>query len=149
VNEFVRRESEKRCDLHKGHESQRVLSPDYNYVGMLGEWEFGKLVGLFPDFSEKPGGDNGADFTIKLSFTVDVKTARRAYNLIHEQGKPFADIYVLAEYKDDDDSIMLIGWEWGYCLRNAPTKDFGYGVINHYISREKLRDINELMERMI
>lgn len=141
-------EADKRHVLHENHASSRPFSEGYEAIGMLGEWEFAKLVGVMPDCSLKPKGDEGVDFVVPLAFTVDVKTARKAFNLIHEQGKGFADIYVLAEYAEDG-AVSLLGWEWGSILSKAPTKDFGYGVINHYISREKLRPIGSLVARLM
>ncbi len=59
-----------------------------------------------------------------------------------------ADIIVLAQYHDND-SATCIGWEWGMVLKHAPKKDFGYGIINHYIPAEKLRPMDELIQRML
>ena len=55
------------------------------------------------------------------------------------------DIYVLADYNEGNS--ILLGWEWGKTLIQAPTKDFGYGVINHYIPAEDLRPISTIKER--
>jgi hypothetical protein len=118
---------------------------------MHGEFSFGMLCGLMPDVSDKPAGDGGIDFTVPLLFTVDVKTARKAFNLIHEQGKPFADIFVLAEFDDSNQTFCkasAVGWEWGAVLAKAPVKDFGYGVENHYIPRERLRSMDTLVRRV-
>jgi len=133
-----------RADVHADHASSRPLSEGYEGVGIAGEWAFAQFCGLMPDLERKPGGDKGIDFVVPLFFTVDVKTARKAGNLIHEQGKPFADIFILAEYDDDAKAAQLVGWEWGAKLRIAPTKDFGYGVINHYIPRAQLRNMRDL-----
>jgi hypothetical protein len=37
---------------------------------------------------------------------------------------------------------------WGRVLKQAPTRDFGYGVMNHYIASEKLRPMSELNDMM-
>jgi hypothetical protein len=144
--------AEQRSNTHVGHASQRVLSEDYNIVGVSGEFAFGNKFNLKVDDSIKPSGDKGVDFVIDLtvgeeqrSFTVDVKTARLPYNLLLEVGKPVVDIYVLADYNNGDS--MLLGWEWGIKLSQASSKDFGYGVINHYISALDLRPMDELYER--
>ena len=139
---------EDRNELHKNHESQRVLSEKHNEVGMAGEFSFGEFCGLWPDTESKPGGDGGIDFTVPLKFTVDVKTARKPGNLIHEQGKPVADIYVLAGYDDQSEKATLLGWQWGATLAAAPVRDFGYGVINHYIPQSQLRPMSELQARL-
>ena len=144
--------AEQRSKTHVGHASQRILSKDYNIVGVSGEFAFGDKFNLKVDDSIKPSGDKGVDFVLDLtvgedqrSFTVDVKTARLPYNLLLEVGKPVVDIYVLADYNNGDS--ILLGWEWGVKLSQAPSRDFGYGVINHYISALDLRPMEELYER--
>ena len=134
-----------RSGSHIGHESQRILGENHDLVGVSGEAIFAKYFGLKMNDEIKPEGDDGIDFLLGLNFSVDVKTARKPYNLLLEVGKPVADIYVLADYNDGDP--YLLGWEWGKNLANAPSKDFGYGVINHYIPAEKLRSMNELLNR--
>jgi len=136
-----------REEQHLDHPSHRPLSQGYEDVGIAGEFAFGEFSGLWPDTELKPGGDDGIDFTVALAFTVDVKTARKPYNLIHEEGKPFADIFVLAEYVECG-KAKLLGWEWGEVLREAPVRDFGYGVMNHYIPAGKLRSMASLAGRL-
>jgi hypothetical protein len=138
----------RRAAIHDGHNSSRPLSEGYEDVGMAGEFAFGHFCGLMPDIGERPDGDGGVDFVVPLLFTVDVKTARKAFNLIHEHGKPFADLFVLAEYFDGTRSASLVGWEYGKRLAAAPVRDFGYGVLNHYIPREELRPMDELAARL-
>ena len=137
--------AEQRSTTHVGHASQRVLSEDYNIIGVSGEFAFADKFNLQVDDSIKPSGDKGIDFVLDLSFTVDVKTARLPYNLLLEVGKPIVDIYVLADYNNGDS--ILLGWEWGVKLSQAPSRDFGYGVINHYISASDLRPMEDLYER--
>jgi hypothetical protein len=109
--------------------------------------EFGGEVDLTP----RPGGDGGRDFIVRLSveFKVDIKCFRNPVNLIVEVGKARkGTIYVLAGYDDAADRAYLLGWEWGALLLKAPTRDFGRGVVNHYISRYKLRSMHELRKRI-
>lgn len=146
--DFIADTAARRAELHAGHASSRPLSEGYEQIGLAGEVAFGMFSGLCPDFSDRPGGDRGVDFVSSLRYTVDVKTARRANNLLHEAGKPIAaDIYVLAEY--DEGKAELVGWEWGRNLAKAPTRDFGHGVVSHYIPREKLRPMSELARRLV
>lgn len=137
-----------REQLHATTPSSRPLSEGYESVGLHGEFAFGTFSGQMPDITERPKGDAGVDFVVPLLFTVDVKTARKAFNLIHESGKPFADIYVLAEYDDQSATARLVGWEFGSRLASSPTKDFGYGILNHYISRDVLRSMDSLGKRI-
>lgn len=137
-----------RHELHRDHPTSRPLSKDYEYVGLAGESAFAQATGLPPDLTLRAGGDKGQDFLLPLGFSVDVKTARKAGHLILEVGKPVADIYVLAEYSDETGKATLVGWTWGRLLAKAPSRDFGYGVINHYIPRAELRPMSELLKRM-
>ncbi len=147
--------AQQRSGTHVGHKSQRILSQDYNLIGVCGEDAFADEFDLDIDDSIRPSGDKGVDFTINLMcghdlhnepFTVDVKTAKLPFNLLLEVGKPVVDIYVLADYNEGDS--ILLGWSWGKVLSQAPSRDFGYGVINHYIPAEDLRPISELKERI-
>jgi hypothetical protein len=147
--EIITDEGVARREAHKNHASSRPLSKDYELIGLAGETAFGRFANKMPDLERKLGGDKGVDFIIPLKFSVDVKTARKATHLLHEEGKNFADIYVLAEYDSETKQARLIGWEWGKILKKAPVKDFGYGVVNHYIEAANLKPISELKERLI
>lgn len=149
MKSLIDAEAARREKLHENHASSRPLSKGYEGVGMMGEFAFGKLVGMMPDLEDRPGGDKGVDFVVPLRFTVDVKTARKPRNLISEVGKPTADILVLAGYDDDSGEVSMMGWEFGSVVRAAPSKDFGYGVINHYIPAKNLRPMSDLVARVM
>ena len=149
MNDFlniVKAEAEERHKAHEGQSSSRPLSEKYEEVGLLGELEFAKQTGYMLDMERRLSGDKGVDFVVSVKMTVDVKTARKPGNLIHEQGKTFADIYVLAGYNEDG-SVELIGWEFGSTLLRAPVKDFGYGILNHYIPAKQLKPMSSLINR--
>lgn len=146
--EIVRLEAQRRHESHANHKSSRPLSDGYEEVGLLGELAFAMATGVMPDLQRRLDGDKGIDFILPVRLSVDVKTARKAFNLIHEQGKPFADIYVLARYNDDGGNVTLLGWEFGSVLKAAPVKDFGYGIMSHYIPSEKLRPMDTLLRRL-
>ena len=93
----LHRIAEQRSYTHIGHASQRILSENYNLIGVCGENAFAKEFNLEIDDSVKPAGDNGTDFVLGLQFSVDIKTAKLPYNLLLEVGKPVSDIYVLAD----------------------------------------------------
>jgi hypothetical protein len=150
ISEFVDNLADNRSRLHEGKPSSRELSEDYQKIGLSGEFAFGAFSGLMPDISERPNGDNGIDFKIKLGFSVDVKTFNKPNNLICEVGKVVADIYILAKRNPDlPTGAELLGWEFGKKLKNAPTKDFGFGITNHFIDAKELRSMDELKKRMI
>jgi hypothetical protein len=146
--ELVKLEAQNRHESHKNHATNRPLSEGYELIGLLGELEFAKQTGVMIDLERRLDGDKGIDFLVSVSLSVDVKTARKAHNLIHEKGKPFADIYVLAQYDDLSGKTDLLGWEFGSTLKSSPTKDFGYGIENHYIPKEKLKPMSSLINRI-
>lgn len=129
--------------LHKYHKSSRPLSKNYEYVGLKGEDQFAKEFGFKIDKKLRPSGDNGKDFEANIGI-IDVKTARKAFNLIVEEGKVISDVYVLAKYTDNTDTVELLGWEYKKEILKAPTRDFGYGIINHYIPKNNLKSIKSL-----
>ena len=75
-----------RARLHKGQGTSRPLSKEYELVGLSGEVAFSKETGYPLDLRTRIGGDNGVDFYTSLG-TVDVKTSRKPYFLVVEQGK--------------------------------------------------------------
>ena len=138
---FIKELAKDRENLHKHHSSSRPFSKDYEYVGLLGEFYFSLLFKLPFDLVKRPSGDRGVDFKLN-KFTIDVKTYRKPYNLLHEKDKKHADILVLAGYKDD--TIKFYGWEYAKEMLKCPAKDFGYGVVNHYKHASKLHNMEEL-----
>lgn len=42
-----------------------------------------------------------------------------------------------------------MGWEWGLNLLQTTPRDFGYGIINHWIPAGDLRDLREIEERLV
>jgi hypothetical protein len=152
-------EAAARHAAHQDHPSHRPLSEGYELVGLRGEEAFAQMFGLDMDLSRRPGGDGGMDFVVTMmvkppvifQYKVDIKSARKPFNLIVEKGKVDAKtIYVLGHYLELIDKVTPIGWEWGATLLAAPTATFGgHGVLNHYIPRERLRPMRELQERII
>jgi hypothetical protein len=127
----------------------RPLSNNYEEVGVVGEWEFGRLCGQMPKEPSTRGGDGGWDFEVPVVFTVDVKTSRKGDVLLVEQGKLKADIYVLAHYAGDGDGeTILAGWAFATQLKSVPPVDTGRGVVNHALPVAQLRPMAEL-ERMM
>jgi hypothetical protein len=146
----VRREALARHERHKHHSTSRPLSPDYELVGLRGEQAFAEVVGAGVDMTARLGGDGGRDLTIEIRdgrrFAVDVKTARKPGNLIVEQGKVLPGcIYVLARYSDEYDRALLLGREHASVVARAPVRNFGYGILNHYIPAARLRFMSELL----
>jgi hypothetical protein len=125
----------------------RKLAPDNELKGIIGEAEFAKAYDQPMNWAV--AGDGGIDFTVPLAFKFNVKCAEIPKYLIHEYGKVVADIYVLGKYLKAEKRCKFLGWETGEKLRAAPFKDFGYGIINHYIAREELRDMDDIDQRVM
>ena len=139
----IERIAKEREEVHRNHASSRPLSAGSELVGLAGEYQFAEEFGFKVDEELRPEGDGGRDFKSILG-SIDVKTARKAFNLIVEKGHVNSDVYVLAQYYDENKSAFLLGWAFKEEIINAPTKDFGYGVINHYIPKGKLRKMSSL-----
>ena len=77
-----RKIANQRTTLHKGCPSQRILSKNHDLVGIAGEEEFGRQFDLELDKTERLHGDAGIDFILPVG-TVDVKTFRKPFNLLH------------------------------------------------------------------
>jgi len=117
---------------------------------MLGERAFAEWSGLLMDLESRAGGDAGIDFRAG-AWTIDVKTAQRAYNLLLEVGKEraCADILVLAQVCENPLGAKLLGWATREEIVRAPARDFGYRVRNHYIPQEELRPMSALEELLV
>ena len=140
----IRKLAERREKLHEEHASSRPLSRDYEYIGLKGEELLAAILGTDIDEEDRPAGDNGVDAR-KSGYTYDIKTARKPYNLLVEQGKCNADIYILARYDDTTDSATPIGWELGLIIKDTIPRDVGgYGIISHAIPADELRPMDTL-----
>ena len=142
-SENLKRIAQEREFLHRNHKSSRPLSLNYEYIGLKGEAKFAEEFGMLVDTNARPAGDKGTDFSSVIG-SIDIKTARKAWNLIVEEGKVLSEVYVLAKYTDQTDEIELLGWEYKDKILNSPKIDFGYGIINHYISSKKLKPMSHL-----
>lgn len=136
-----------RTAMHVNHASHNPLTEGHDKISLIGEAQFACDFELPLDWKRRPGGDGGVDFVLPLRFTVDVKTARKPLYLIVEEGQVKASIYVLAGISDDDRRAEMLGWETRSTLLRAPVRDFGKGIISHYIAREDLRPMVELHRR--
>lgn len=147
-----------RRSVHKKHSTPIASGSEYmgDIVGVTGEAKFAELFGLDIDEELYLNGDGGVDFIIQLDlhglgirdYTVDVKTYRKPYNVLLKKTKVgiVANILVLASYKDGESD--LIGWQFGKVVAQQPKKDFGYGIINHFLHNSKLKDMNVLLKAL-
>ena len=93
TKEKLKKIATEREKIHEDHASSRPLSKNYEYIGLVGESEFANQFNYKIDEKLRPSGDGGKDFNSPLGL-IDIKTARKAFNLIVEKGKVDSDIYV-------------------------------------------------------
>ena len=142
----LRVEAAEREALHKNHASSRPLSDNYEYIGLMGEYLFADKFNQPRDRTLRPQGDGGWDFFFPGFGGVDVKTARKPFNLLVEYEHLLLDrtIYVQCGYNDDTDSAYFIGWAYGWDL-DPPVRRFGTSPIwNHWLPRKWLYSMDTL-----
>lgn len=118
-------------------------------IGAKGEAYFAKEFNLPMDTRLLPEGNKGVNFVTALG-NINVSTARKPYNLlvkVREAHYPI-DIHVLIHYDEKDNTLSLIGWEYHSEMLKCPTREFGYGIVNHYKPADDLRDIESLKEQL-
>lgn len=151
IDTHIRRLADARTGLHPN--STSTIAAGADYVGMRGEFAFGELIGLHPDTSARPGGDGGIDFVVPILTSVDVKTRReradgKKCNLLVEQGKVNADIYVQAVLSVDEADCRCIGWIRARDLLRYRARDFGHGVACHAVPEGDLLAMELLTKRV-
>jgi len=142
----LRKEASARERLHQYHESSRPLSPKYEYVGLMGEYLFADTYKQPRDRTLRPQGDGGWDFFFPGFGGVDVKTARKPWNLLVEEGHLLLErtIYVQCGYSDATDSAYFVGWAYGWDF-DPPVRRFGDSPIwNHWLPRKWLQPMAHL-----
>lgn len=114
-----------------GFASSRYWNADSHYIGLLGEWIYGRKVGLEPNLELLIEGDGGYDFG-----GVDVKTSTflDAPHLKHPVGAtrwPAAFALVSVDVEN------LRGRYEGYAtaseLRASPTREYRPGFPQHHL----------------
>ncbi len=158
MNDFVDAIAKKRDAKHSvTGKFQRFLGKNTTAIGIVGEQYFSKTFNICADLSFKSEGDGGKDFKIGLvigdgieKIPVDVKTSSRGDTLLVEKGTVNPKtIYVLIHYDRNIKECSIVGWQWGlYILRQEP-KRWPLQVINHAVDKNDLRNIDELMARLI
>lgn len=113
-------------------------------IGVAGEAAFAQKYSLSLDESIRPDGDGHVDFVTPIG-TIDVKTARKPFNLLIKEWEieRSADIIVLAKFNSVQD-IVFLGWATRQEMATMPIKDFGYGIRNYYRHASSLRPMSEL-----
>jgi hypothetical protein len=133
--------------------ANRKWSDDYVRVWLAGEIALADFTGVKPDFTSKLKGDGGTDSVITFkdgsTWTVNVKTSKKPYNLLAEPNRSRADIYMLAQYFPETRRASLLGWHWGSVIYNKPTRTLNLnGKPLHCLPIEELRDLRILKEKM-
>jgi hypothetical protein len=142
----------KRQSGHNNYNNTRRFfknESEENVIGVKGEMAFAKIFGLKMDEEVRPDGDKSVDFVLQYparDLSIDVKTARKPiYLFLKKKDAPgAADILVLAGIVDN--TVRFLGWEKKSVVMEAPTKDFGYGIVNYYKHNTELRPMGALDE---
>jgi hypothetical protein len=121
-------------------------------IGIAGEIAFAERYGLKPDLEIRPLGDGHVDFEIesngKKILTIDVKTARKPYNLLIKklEMERAADIFVLAKYSEEG-KVDFLGWTTKEIMKGQPIKVFSsLGIENYYLHVSGLKKMELLDE---
>lgn len=140
-------------EAQNGYASTKLWNPRPHAAGMIGERELARFFGVEQDFTNKPGGDGGVDLSILMAVPIafDVKSSRYGdYLRVNVTKVRPRTIYVLAHVNVETDTGALVGWEWAEVVKLAPTKDWcDNGVIVHFIHRDSLRPMAELLTRQV
>lgn len=139
--------------------ANRVWSDDFVRVWLSGEIALSELTGITPDFRGKFNGDGGVDSYIDLKInneikrmTINIKTSKKPYNLIAEEKRNRADIYILAQYFPETKRSNLLGWEFGVKVYKSDMVKIkipnGYKEFRG-IPLHELRDIQILKDKII
>lgn len=145
IKKFLWEVSKCRTRVHDGTRLREKLpTENADYVGLIGEWVFSQEFSLPIDLTISYKGDRGADFVVN-GLRIDVKTYRKPANMLRRVDTRLpAHILVLAEYFDKTGWAELIGWEFDEVMLECPTKDFGYGIINHFKPVNQLKPMSRL-----
>lgn len=138
--------AKRRKEIHKNHLSQRVLSENYEEIGLMGELVFGEEIDSRADLSDKPSGDN-YDF-MTIAGPIDIKTSARSNKLYVEIHKAKSNyIYVLGRFNRHN-NVVFKGWEWGHEMIKQPVEVSKFGIRNYTKLASKLRPMNELYKML-
>ena len=137
----------------QNYASTRLWGPSTHAAGLIGERELARFFGVKQDLTDKPLGDGGIDLKILMAVPIafDVKASISGSHLLVDVGKVRPrTIYVFALVNVEADTGELVGWEWAEIVKQAPTKNWcDNGVIVHYIHRNALRPMQELLARQV
>jgi hypothetical protein len=144
---FLREIAEARQRIHHDSPTSRPLSDNYEFIGLLGQREFGLRSGLPLDISVSKRGDQGLNFTTAKGMTIHVSTARKPVHLLREADKPAAEVHVLAQVNDNLTGATLIGWEYDRIMLCCPKRTMpGQTILNHAMRADDLRPMADLLE---
>jgi hypothetical protein len=144
---------------HNAHSTPgHAYGPDpllLHEIGVAGEEEFAKVMGLSMDKRGLPRGDGGRDFEVQMPaglLTIDVKTYQKPGHILIKEWdiERCADILVLCGWKPGN-VVTLIGWDTFYAIERSPVKDFGYGrnFARHAKYLRPIVDLREILSHRI
>jgi len=128
---WFERAAEKRGGHKQSYKSTRNWNTNTHLLGIVGEWVFGKSIGVKPNTDVYIGGDGGFDFE-----RTDVKAS--AYfndpilKLTPDELRHDVDYIALVAVNVKQQHARYVGWETMHAMRcNACheefVEDFGYG----------------------
>jgi len=119
-----------------------------DYIGFIGELAFAKLLGLYPNFSEKPDGK--WDYKLADGRTVDVKATtfeqgkkKRLLIKTSEAQRLTCDLFALMEIDLENLQVTLKGYATQKMVMEAPVLDFGYGY-TFALDMDKLKRLEDV-----
>jgi len=136
--------SKRRREIHKNHSSQRVLTPDYEEKGLLGELVFGEIIDIRADLSDRPSGDD-YDFMTTLG-PLDVKTSQTNKLYVEAVKLKIPYIYVHGRFRHNN--VVFKGWTTGRELVKKPTEISRFRINNYTMTESELRPMDELYNQL-
>jgi hypothetical protein len=124
-------------------------------IGICGEIAFAERYQLEVDKSIRPYGDNHIDFKMIFTkgifkgkeFTIDIKTAKKPYNLLIKEWEidKCATLLILSKFISKNE-IDLLGWDFRKNMAKQPKKIFApkLGIVNFYKHFSELESIYKL-----
>jgi hypothetical protein len=140
-----------RRDIHKGQNSQKILSTTSELKGILGEFEFSQRTKLIGDFTRKKFGDK-YDFELSDKTKIDIKTRDKKYDhTILVPGRSINPdyIYVLESHHYRTNQIEIKKWAYGNEILKGTYGDPHHSGIDSYgLHISQMREMNELYKKI-
>jgi hypothetical protein len=119
IRDFCREKADRAAVSGNSHPSYDPGRPDGRYIGYLGEWFYGRQLGLADD--EILGAETFGGFDLPGGVDVKTGTYWRNSSTLYVQPKPaHASWYAFVAYRELDDHASVIGYLDGYLAARFP-----------------------------